>query len=72
MMGTLLVALADLPREGEAVLLGHHHVEDADVEVAGLEGARALGAVLGESDIVVVHLEVGAQDFAEVLFVLDE
>ena len=66
------VGQADLFGQGEAVLLGHHHVEDTEIVFAAEKFAVALFAVVAEHGVVAFGQKIFAEEHAEVLVVLAE
>jgi len=60
------------PQHLEPVHLGHHHVEQNEVRRLRLERGEALFGATGFADDVAVHLEVDADELAQLLVVVDD
>ena len=71
MIGTVLCG-ADAAADLHAVDLGHHEVEDDEVEALALEGVDRLLAVARLHDLVALLLEREAQELLDRLFVVGE
>ena len=63
--------LAQMPAEREAVLAGHHDVEDHEVDRRGLERPSGGGAPVDHGDAHVVPLQVARQRLADLAVVVD-
>lgn len=50
--GDVLVGLADPRRHLKTICLGHHHIEDADIEGFPPKGLEGLLAVVAEGDLI--------------------
>jgi hypothetical protein len=56
----------------DAVDSGHHHVEDCQVELFGVEHRNRLGAVRGLSHFESFHAEIQPDDVQQSRFVVSE
>ena len=62
----------DMPADLDPVDARHHHVEDCQVELFGVELAQRLGAVLGLGDFESFHAEIQPDHMQQSRFVIDE
>ena len=67
-----LVVRAESPRQFEAVHVRHAHVRDDEVGHARADGLQSLVAVGRERDLVTLPRQIGRQELADLLLIVDE